>query len=52
MYSRKSVGPRMEIWLTPALTGYSCDELPSTTTQSCLLWRKDKIRSNIWPEIP
>ena len=24
MYSRKSVGPKMDPWGTPALTGYSC----------------------------
>ena len=24
MYSRKSAGPRMESWGTPALTGYYC----------------------------
>ena len=37
MYSRKSLGPRMEPSGTPALTGYSCEELPSKTTQTCLL---------------
>ena len=52
MYSRKSVGPRMEPWGTPALTGYSCEDFPSRTTQSCLLLRKEEIRPNIWPEIP
>ena len=25
MYNRKSVGPRMEPWGTPTLTGYSCE---------------------------
>ena len=34
MYSRKSVGPRMEPWGTPALTRYSCEDFPSRTTQS------------------
>ena len=29
IYSRKSVGQRMEHWGTPALTGYSCEDLPS-----------------------
>ena len=28
MYSRKSVGPRMEPWGTTALNGYSCEEFP------------------------
>ena len=28
MYSRKSVGPRMEPRGTPALTGYSCEDFP------------------------
>ena len=32
MYSRKSVGPRMEPQGTPALTGYSCEDFPSRTT--------------------
>ena len=27
MYGRKSVGSRMESWGTPALTGYSCEDL-------------------------
>ena len=52
MYSMKSVGPRMEPWGTPALTGYSCEDLPSRITQNHQLLRKDKMRRNIWPEIP
>ena len=52
IYSRKSVGPRMDPWETPALTGYSYEDFPSSSTQSCLLLRKEEIRSNIWPEIP
>ena len=52
MHSRKSVGPIMEPWGTPALTGYSCEDFPSRTTRSCLLLRKEEIRPNIWPEIP
>ena len=52
MYSRKSVGPRMDPWGTPALTGYSCEHLPSRTTRSHLFPRKEKIRPNICPEIP
>ena len=52
MYSSKSVGPQMVPWGTPALTGYSCEHLPSRTTWSHLLLRKEEIRTNIWPEIP
>ena len=52
MYSKKSVGPRMEPWGTPALTGYSCEDFPSRATQSRLLLRKEEIRPNNWPEIP
>ena len=51
MYIRKSVGPRMEPWGTPASTRYSCEDVPSRTTQSCLLLRKEEIRPNIWPEL-
>ena len=51
MCSRKGVGPKMEPWGTPALTGYSCEDFPSKTTQSQLQLRK-KIRPNVWPEIP
>ena len=52
MYSRKSVGPRIKPWRTQAFTGYSWEELPSRTTWSHLLLRKEEIRTNIWPEIP
>ena len=52
MYSTKSVGPRMELWGTPALTGYSCEDFPSRTTRSRLLLRKEEIRPNISPETP
>ena len=54
MHSKKIVGPRIEPWGTPALTGYSCQDFPSTATQSHLLWliggaefsqRHTKIRS-------
>ena len=48
--SRKGVGPRMEPWGTPALTGYSCNNFKSRTTQSHLLLRKKW--PNIWPETP
>ena len=44
---RKNVGPRMEPGGTPALTGYSCEDLPSRMTPSCLLLRKEEIRLNI-----
>ena len=36
MYNRKSVGPRMKPCGTSALTGYSCEDFPSRTTQSHL----------------
>ena len=52
MYSKKSVGPTMKPWGTPALTEYSCEAYSSTATQSRLLLRKDKIRPNFWSEIP
>ena len=52
MYSRKRVGPRMEPWGNPSLTGYSCEYFPSRTTQSSLLLRKKEIRPNVRPEIP
>ena len=47
MHSKKSVWPRMDPWGTPALTGYSFEDLPSRATQSSLLLRKDEIRPNI-----
>ena len=52
MYSTKRVGPRTDPYGTPVITGYSCEDVPSKTTQSCLLLRKDKIKPNIWLEIP
>ena len=45
IYSRKSVGPRMQPWGAPALTGYSCEDFPSRTTQGRLLLRKVKKTS-------
>ena len=51
MYSKKSERPRMDPWVTPALTTYSCENFPSRTTQSWLLLRKEEIRPNIWPEM-
>ena len=47
MYNRKSVGPRMEPWETPVLTGYSCEDFQPRTTGSRLLPRKEEIRPNI-----
>ena len=47
MYSRKSVGPKMEPRGSPALTGYCCEDSPSRTTQSHLLLRKEEKRPNI-----
>ena len=52
MYSRKSVGPRMETWGKLTLTGCSCEEFPLRTKRGRLLPRKNEIRPNIWPEIP
>ena len=52
MYSRKIAGPRKEPWGNPVLTGYSCEDLPSRTTQNRLLLRKEKIRPDIWLKIP
>ena len=52
MHSRKSVEPRMEPWGALALTGYSCADLPSRTTQSCITEKKKKKEQNILPEIP
>ena len=51
MYSRK-LGPRMKPYRTPALTGYSSEDLPSRTTWRHLLLRNEEIRPNIWLEIP
>ena len=42
----------MEPWGASALTGYTCENFSSRTTQSRPLLRKDEIRPNIWPEIP
>ena len=45
MCSMKNLGPKMEPWGTTALTVYSCENVSSITTQSCLLLRKDQVRS-------
>ena len=47
MYRRKSIGPRMDPWGTPAFTGYSCEDFPSRTNRRRLLLRKEEIRPNI-----
>ena len=52
MYSRKSVGPRMEPSGAPALTGYSRGGFPTRTTQNRVLLKEEEIVLNIWPEIP
>ena len=52
MHSRKSVRPRMELWGTPALTGYCCEDVPSRSTWSHLLLRKeDKAKYLNWNSI-
>ena len=38
MYNRERGGSKMEPWGTPALTRYSCEDFPSRTTQSHLLF--------------
>ena len=42
----------MEPWGTPELSGYSCEDFPCRTIRSRVLLRKEKIRPNMWPEIP
>ena len=44
----KSVGPRTEPLITPALTEYPWEEFPSNTTQSHILLKKCEI----WPNTP
>ena len=51
MYSKKRVGPRMEPWGTQVLTGYSCKDFPSRTTQSRPLLRNNEISPINRPEI-
>ena len=46
------MGPRMEPLGIPALTGYSCEDFPCRTIQSCLLLRKgDKVKYLTWNSI-
>ena len=42
----------MDHWVTLVLNGYSCEDFPPRTIQSCLLLRKHKVRPNIWTENP
>ena len=42
IYIRESVGTTMQPWGTLELTGYSCEDFPSRTSQSHLLLRKKK----------
>ena len=42
----------MELWGTPALTGYSYKNFPFRNTRSHPLLRKEEIRQTTWPEIP
>ena len=42
----------MEIFGTPALTEYSCKDLPSRTTRSCHSLRNDEIRLQTWLKTP
>ena len=51
-YSRKCVKLTMKTLETPALTGHCCENFSSRTTGKHLLLRRNKIRQNIWPEIP
>ena len=39
----------MEPWGTPPLTGYFCEDVPSRTTWSDLLLKKEEIGPNILP---
>ena len=47
MYSRKSLGPRVDPRGSPALTGYSCEDFPSRTFRSRPLLRKEEVGPNI-----
>ena len=49
MYSKNSVGPRMEPWETPELAGHSCKDFPSRTTRSCVFLRKNDIAKTKYP---
>ena len=38
MYNKKSAGPRMESWGTPALAGYSCEDFPPQPPEVVYYW--------------
>ena len=40
MYNKKSAGPRMEPWGTPALAGYSCEDFPPQPHAVVYYWEK------------
>ena len=41
MYNKKSAGPRMEPWGTPALlAGYSCEDFPPQPPAVVYYWEK------------
>ena len=46
MYSRKSIGPRIEPSGTPVLTGYSCEGFIQTHPKPSII-KKEEIRPNI-----
>ena len=50
MYSKKIVGPRMEPWGTPALTGYSSEDFPSRNNQKLPSTerRRNKVKNLAW----
>ena len=45
MYSKKSVGPKIQPWGIPALNGHSCEHFPFRTTWTSLLSMEDEIKS-------
>ena len=49
---KKKLGPRMEALVTQAFTGYCCETSHPEPFESLYYWEKNKIRLNIWPEIP
>ena len=38
MYNKKSAGPRMESWGTPALARYSCEDFPPQPPEVVYYW--------------
>ena len=53
MYSRKNVGPRMEPWGTPELTGHSCQRPPiqNHSKLSFTHKRRNKAKYLTWNSI-